>query len=204
VSSSVTKGRVHRRRARSTRAVRGSRRGLLVLGRDRRAAPGLAVKLLRVLEDEKIRRVGDTRDLKVDVRIITGATPRFDRRNQGRALSRGLFYRLNVLPIRCALRDRRDDIPCSSILRRRVTTCASVRRSAGSIPNRAGYSSSTVAGNVARARKYHRACHGAAEGDQIGRSGFARSAREARDPVQMQLSSGELSVKRPCASSRKS
>ncbi len=73
---------------------------------------GLQVKLLRVLEDEKIRRLGETRDVQVDVRIIA-ATHR-DLLNETKAgrFREDLFYRLNVLPIHCPpLRERREDVP---------------------------------------------------------------------------------------------
>jgi two-component system response regulator PilR (NtrC family) len=70
------------------------------------------VKLLRAIQERQIRRVGDTKDVKLDVRLIAASN-----RDLGRALSDGLlredlFYRLNVIPIHLPpLRDRREDIP---------------------------------------------------------------------------------------------
>lgn len=72
----------------------------------------LQVKLLRVLQEQEIRRVGDVSARKIDVRIVT-ATHRdlIKEMEQGR-FREDLFYRLNVMPIHLpALRERREDIP---------------------------------------------------------------------------------------------
>ncbi|MBQ9930872.1 MAG: sigma 54-interacting transcriptional regulator [Firmicutes bacterium] len=68
-------------------------------------------KLLRVLQENYIRRVGGTRDIPVDVRIIaTINEPVEDLLRDGR-LRRDLYYRLNVISLRLPpLRDRKDDI----------------------------------------------------------------------------------------------
>ncbi len=75
------------------------------------AAP-LQAKLLRVLEDGSLRRVGSTREQTVDVRIIAATNRNLRQDVRDGRFREDLFYRINVLAIEIPpLRDRRDDIP---------------------------------------------------------------------------------------------
>jgi two-component system response regulator AtoC len=72
----------------------------------------LQVKLLRVLQDGEIRRVGDSKPIQIDVRIIAATVKDLIKEvNEGRFRD-DLFYRLNVFPIHIPpLRERKEDIP---------------------------------------------------------------------------------------------
>ena len=86
--------------------------GTIFLDEVAEIAPSLQVKLLRVLQEKKIRPVGDTRELEIDVRVIAATNRDPEEAIKSGALRKDLFYRLNVVSIRMPpLRERKEDIP---------------------------------------------------------------------------------------------
>jgi PAS domain S-box-containing protein len=72
----------------------------------------LQVKLLRVLQEGELERVGGSRTIQVDVRVIAATHKDLQAAVEEGVFRADLFYRLNVFPIRTpALRDRREDVP---------------------------------------------------------------------------------------------
>lgn len=75
-------------------------------------SPAMQVKLLRILEERAFRRVGGTRDIKVDVRIISATNRDLIKAMEDESFRSDLYYRIGVIPIQLPpLRDRREDIP---------------------------------------------------------------------------------------------
>jgi two-component system response regulator AtoC len=75
--------------------------------------PGtLQVKLLRVLQESEVRRLGDTRTRSVDTRLLTATNKDLEEEVRNGNFRRDLFYRIAVVPIHLVpLRQRRDEIP---------------------------------------------------------------------------------------------
>jgi two-component system response regulator AtoC len=72
----------------------------------------LQSRLLRVLEDSRVRRLGGNKDIDVDVRVIAATAQPLEQAVEEKRFRDDLFYRLNVVRLRVpALRDRRSDIP---------------------------------------------------------------------------------------------
>jgi DNA-binding NtrC family response regulator len=72
----------------------------------------LQVKLLRVLEDRKLRRLGGNRNIDINVRIIAATNADLKGALERKEFREDLYYRLNVFPIHIPpLRERREDIP---------------------------------------------------------------------------------------------
>ncbi len=75
----------------------------------------LQVKLLRILQDQEIFRIGGTTPRKVDVRVIAATNSNLEKLVAENKFRRDLYYRLNVITVRVpALRERKEDIPVLS------------------------------------------------------------------------------------------
>ena len=74
--------------------------------------PDVQIKLLRVLEERQVERLGSVRSISVNARIIAATNKSLEQRTADGSFRADLFYRLNVFPIRVPpLRERVDDIP---------------------------------------------------------------------------------------------
>jgi len=85
--------------------------GTLFLDEIGELSPLLQAKLLRVLEDQVIRRVGGVRDIQVDVRVIAASNRDLEREVREGRFRQDLFYRLAIIAIYLpALRERKEDV----------------------------------------------------------------------------------------------
>lgn len=85
--------------------------GTLFLDEIGEISPAVQVKLLRVLQDQKFERLGGTRTIDADVRILAATNKDLQKEVEEKRFREDLFYRLNVINIRIpALRERKDDI----------------------------------------------------------------------------------------------
>jgi Nif-specific regulatory protein len=75
-------------------------------------APALQVKLLRVLQEREFERLGGTRPIKVDIRLIAATNRNLEEAVKNGTFRQDLYFRLNVVNlVMPALRDRKEDIP---------------------------------------------------------------------------------------------
>ncbi len=87
-------------------------KGTLFLDEIGDVLPATQVKLLRVLQEREFERLGGTRTVKVDVRLIAATNKDLREALEQGTFREDLYYRLNVVPIDIApLRERREDIP---------------------------------------------------------------------------------------------
>src|SRR5262245_47233110 len=86
--------------------------GTLFLDEIGEMMPALQAKLLRVLQSQEFRRIGDDHDMRVDVRVITATNRDLEKAVAAGTFRQDLYYRIHVFPLVITpLRERRDDIP---------------------------------------------------------------------------------------------
>ncbi|HEY5148118.1 MAG TPA: sigma-54 dependent transcriptional regulator [Polyangiaceae bacterium] len=161
----------------------------------------LQVKLLRVVQEEHIRRLGDTKDVKVDVRLVAATHRDLSADVKAGRFREDLFYRINVLLIHIPpLRSRRDDVNLlieHFILRNNArlgTRSRGVSTEARKLLLEYGWP-----GNVRELENTIERAMVLAETDLIEIADLPERIRDALDPVQVHLASGELSIKRTAA-----
>ncbi|RJR30511.1 MAG: sigma-54-dependent Fis family transcriptional regulator [Desulfobacteraceae bacterium] len=86
--------------------------GTIFLDEVAEMSPHLQVKLLRILQEQEFERLGATKTIRCDVRILAATNKDLDKLVQAGAFREDLYYRLKVIPIEIPpLRERRSDIP---------------------------------------------------------------------------------------------
>jgi two-component system response regulator AtoC len=161
----------------------------------------LQVKLLRVLQEEHIRRLGDTKDVKVDVRIIAATHRDLTADVKAGRFREDLFYRIHVLSIHIPpLRSRREDVSLlidHFVTRNNARLGTSIR--GVSTESRKLLLEYSWPGNVRELENTIERAMVLAEADVLQLGDLPERIRDALDPVQVHLASGELSVKKTTA-----
>ena len=158
----------------------------------------LQVKLLRTLQEGTIRRLGDTKDEKVDVRVIAATLRDLEEDAKNGRFREDLFYRLNVLPIHIPpLRERREDVLLLAahfierVNERLGTAIEGVSPEAEKMMFAYEWP-----GNVRELENVIERAVVLTEGTRIGPGDLPDHIQETRDVVRATLASGELSVKK--------
>ena len=90
--------------------------GTILLDEISEISPAVQAKLLRVLQERELERVGGSRTIKVDVRVIATTNRDLAQSVEKKEFRQDLFFRLNVVPVHVPpLRERREDIPLLAI-----------------------------------------------------------------------------------------
>jgi two-component system response regulator AtoC len=162
---------------------------------------GLQVKLLRALQSEEIRRLGDTQDIRVDVRVIAATA-----RDLGAEVAAGrfredLYYRLSVLPLHLPpLRERKEDIPelvefflarCSARMGRGGAVVEGVTPEAMKL-----FLDYAWPGNVRELENTIEHALVLCEGSRVDIEVLPAKVRECRDRLRQTLDAGDLSIKK--------
>ncbi|MBI5487690.1 MAG: sigma-54-dependent Fis family transcriptional regulator [Deltaproteobacteria bacterium] len=158
----------------------------------------LQVKLLRVLQEETIRPLGDTADRKVDVRFVAATGRDLAEDVAAGRFREDLYYRLNVLALELPpLRARKEDVlilaehfldrECANLGKHRIDLAPDARRALLDYP---------WPGNVRELENAIERAVVLAEGERIGASDLPGRILAGRDPIRAFLASGELSVKK--------
>jgi two-component system response regulator AtoC len=158
----------------------------------------LQVKLLRVLQEESIRRLGDTKDTKVDVRIVAATHRDLSAEAKAGRFREDLFYRINVLAIAVpALRERKEDLPLliDHFLAKNNARLGTRIRGVSHEARRLLLEYAWP-GNVRELENTIERAMVLCEGDVLEVVDLPERVRDALDPVQVHLASGELSIKK--------
>ena len=158
----------------------------------------LQVKLLRVLQDEVVRRIGDNRDVQVDVRITAATHRDLTAEVKAGRFREDLFYRINVLHIHVPpLRERREDVTLlidhfiQQNNKRLGTDIRAINQDARRLMMEYSWP-----GNVRELENTIERAMVLAEGDTLIEADLPERIHQARDPIRLQLNSGELSIKK--------
>jgi two-component system response regulator AtoC len=158
----------------------------------------LQVKLLRVLQEETIRRLGDNKDLKIDVRILAATHRDLAAETKAGRFREDLYYRINVLPIHVPpLRERKEDIPIllDHFLARNNARFNTQIRGIDAEARRLLLEYAWP-GNVREMENTIERAMVLTERDSLSAEDLPERVRESRDPIQMHLKSGEMSIKK--------
>ncbi len=157
----------------------------------------LQVKLLRVLEEEAVRKVGATENVRIDVRVIAATLKDLAEEVKRKKFRADLYYRLNVLTVHVPpLRERKDDIPLLvDFFVKRMNERLGKNVKGFSRKAMADFMTKEWEGNVRELENSVERAMAMADGDMIGEELLPPDADHEMDQSMFCISDDDLSIK---------